>query len=296
MMKKLIRIAMAVLMVISVAAGFAACTPNDDDGRTKLNFYFYEAGYGAEWAETLAAKYNAEQSDVKVVPYGDYGMFDLAKNEINRGTDVADIYTLASVEELSRSGKLEDLSDMYGDVVETVEGVEYSLDEITDDYAKNAATYGGVTYGIPWFGTNMGIVYNAGMFENNGWSVPTTMTEFFNLCIEIRAKGIDPLVFCGSQDQGYIPALLETWLWQGEGDSNMAEFLKFENAEGYKIQEATRTQIYTNVAKMVKDPVVYKRGSNAYNNQQAQREFIFGNAAMIVNGAWIVTEIGRAHV
>lgn len=291
MKKRFVCFLTAIVTALCACACLIGCGGEPDDGRTKINFYFYEAGYGAGWAETLAARYNASQSEVRVVPYGDYEMFSLAQNEITRGTDLADIYTLTSVEELSRGGYLEDLGDLYGRTVENIDGKDYTLDDLVDDYAKNDSTINGVTYSVPWFGNNMSIVYNAAMFENNGWEIPETMTEFFDLCYKIKDAGIDPLVFCGSTDQGYIPTLLDTWLWQAEGDANMEEFLKFESAEVYKNQEASRTRIYDTIARMVKDEKVYKKGSNAYNNQQAQREFIMGNAAMIVNGAWISNEM-----
>ena len=290
-MKKIVTLFTTVVLCLFTVFGFAACGGDDDDNRTKVRFYFYQAGYGDGWAQALVDRYNAIQDEVKIVPYGDYDMDSIARNEIIRGTDVADIYTLPSVDELARKGLLEELSGLYGETVETIGGTTYTLDDLVEPYAKNAAKAGDGVYGVPWFGNFTGILYNVSMFENNGWQLPSTMTEFFALCKTIRNAGIDPLVFCGSQDQGYIPTLLNHWLWQAEGDTNMAEFLKFENAEGFKAQEASRTKIYQTVARMVKDPDVYKSGSAAYGNQQAQREFILGNAAMIVNGAWMVYEM-----
>ena len=291
-MKKLGTFLLSAMLCFACCCGFAGCGGKaDNDPRTKIRFYFYQAGYGSGWADALVNKYNSIQNEVKIVPYGDYDMFNIANNEINRGDDVADIYTLSSVDALARKGLLEDLTDLYDETVETIDGKAYTLDELVEPYAKNVAMAGDRVYGVPWFGNFTGILYNVSMFENNGWELPETMAEFFELCHTIKDAGIDPLVFCGSQDQGYIPTLLNHWLWQAEGDSNMAEFLKFESAEGFKAQEASRTKIYETVARMVKDPKVYKSGSNAYGNQQAQREFILGRAAMIVNGAWMVYEM-----
>lgn len=57
----------------------------------------------------------------------------------------------------------------------------------------NALAVDGKTYCIPgpsWFG---GYFYNKTMFEEHGWTVPTTWEEFMTLCDKISAAGIKPL-------------------------------------------------------------------------------------------------------
>ena len=44
-----------------------------------------------------------------------------------------------------------------------------------------------------------GILYNKDMFEQNGWEIPETWSEFISLCDEIKASGTDPL-YLGYKD------------------------------------------------------------------------------------------------
>ena len=40
-----------------------------------------------------------------------------------------------------------------------------------------------------------GVLYNKDMFEEHGWTIPTTWDEFTALCERIEAEGIQPLYF-----------------------------------------------------------------------------------------------------
>ena len=56
----------------------------------------------------------------------------------------------------------------------------------------------GKSHVIPYrFGGN-GFWYNAQMFEDNGWEEPVTYQELLDLCAEIKAAGITPIMFTGT--------------------------------------------------------------------------------------------------
>jgi raffinose/stachyose/melibiose transport system substrate-binding protein len=55
-------------------------------------------------------------------------------------------------------------------------------------------TRNGKTYGLPLTFSGAGVVYNKKMFDQHGWKVPVTITEFTNLLKTIKAAGITPLV------------------------------------------------------------------------------------------------------
>ena len=51
------------------------------------------------------------------------------------------------------------------------------------------------TYAVPYVANAAGVLYNRGMFQENGWEIPETWEEFKALCDTIQAAGIQPLYF-----------------------------------------------------------------------------------------------------
>ena len=50
-------------------------------------------------------------------------------------------------------------------------------------------------YAMPYMANASGVLYNKDMFEEHGWTIPTTWDEFTALCERIEAEGIQPLYF-----------------------------------------------------------------------------------------------------
>ena len=51
-------------------------------------------------------------------------------------------------------------------------------------------------YFLPGISSLTGIAYNTDMFAAHGWTVPTNFEEFFALCAQIKAAGINPISHC----------------------------------------------------------------------------------------------------
>ena len=48
-------------------------------------------------------------------------------------------------------------------------------------------------YALPYVANAAGVLYNKDMFEEHGWEVPETWSEFTALCEQIESEGIQPL-------------------------------------------------------------------------------------------------------
>ena len=69
-----------------------------------------------------------------------------------------------------------------------------------NSFTADGKTFGqGNLYGVSPTAEVVGVYYNKGIFEANGWVVPTTFDEFETLLGEIKAKGVTPISF-GSLD------------------------------------------------------------------------------------------------
>jgi raffinose/stachyose/melibiose transport system substrate-binding protein len=77
------------------------------------------------------------------------------------------------------------------------------------DAAKNAMSWKGKTYGIAPFFAIAVLFVNEGLFEAEGLSVPTTISEFEAVCEKLKAAGVQP-ISAGSMDKWPI---LHTYMY-----------------------------------------------------------------------------------
>ena len=84
-----------------------------------------------------------------------------------------------------------DISDFEGvsDIKQAYMDIEDELEFVPTD---------GV-YALPYVANAAGILYNRDMFEENGWKIPETWSEFISLCDTIKASGVTPL-YLGYKD------------------------------------------------------------------------------------------------
>ena len=65
-----------------------------------------------------------------------------------------------------------------------------------NSFTPDGKTFGqGSLYGVSPTAEVVGVFFNKGIFEANGWSVPTTFEDFEALLAEIKAAGITPISF-----------------------------------------------------------------------------------------------------
>ena len=128
---------------------------------------------------------------------------------------------------------------------------------------KNFYYHNGHYYGIPHYAGHYGLIYNRDLFEEKGFflaenpdeatgdilvnaanpertagpdgikgndddGLPRTYDEFFALCEEINARGVDPVCFPGQYTQQHLMLLLDNLVAQHEGAEQMNINYTFE--------------------------------------------------------------------
>ena len=303
-MKKILSVVLGALMCLT-AGTFAGCAFGVDDGvndgRTVLRVSYYEAGYGGEWIEQIAAAFEKENPDVRVVLEGDYNMeqyVGLRLENAEQGGDVSDIYTTYSrvnFTNYAQKGYLEDLSDLYEE--ETPDGVKLK-DVILPDALKTSRVDESNTYwGVPWTTSVSGFIYNAKLFRQHPeWDTsPETLEDFLALCKQIADAEIQngnntvaPFVYSGATEHGYFAHQLKSWFRMYQGEQGFNEFYEYESADVYKMEG--RKKAYEALAQVLGSGYAM-RGCTTMDYLNAQRQFIMGNAAMISAGSWLETEM-----
>lgn len=313
-MKKFLKIAVSAILAATVALPIAACTPSSDPN--VLNIICLDKGYGSDWINTIADKFEEENEGytVKVTATAEAG--SLITSHLNSKNNTDDLYISvgSSWKTYAAQGKFASLDDLLED---TVDGVKVK-DKVAVEYSESIyipdRTTGGLkSYRLPWTSGVGGIFYNKTMFEENGWSdwlnetynltggVPETYEQLLALTekivaddasVEVNGKleKVYPFVYT-SANIDYFDYAVYTWWAQLAGEDAVKEFTKYEAASNYDAQ-SNQTYAYLKQAtemwyNLFSNSSYYTSGTT---NHTAQTMFVNGYAAMMFNGDWLYNE------
>lgn len=322
-MKKIgVKVLSAVLATTALAMPLTACGGNNDDPNT-LNVVCLDKGYGTTWIRTIADKFK-EQTGYKVnlVASADADTTITSHLASSKNTDDLYINVGSNWKAHAAHGKFASLDDLMDEEVTEPEGSSSTStatvkDRVLGDYSesiyypdRNGSLH---TYRLPWTAGVGGIYYNAKMFEDNGWTIPTTQAELVELCDTIRNDGalvpgsaekVKPFIYT-SANTDYFDYLVYTWWAQLAGKEAITEFCKYSSPSNYDISKA-EDQMTDNQKTYAKLKTateawyeIFSNGSNYTSkntNHDAQRYFAMGYAAMMVNGDWVYNEIERLQI
>lgn len=133
-----------------------------------------------------------------------------------------------------------------------------TIEEKMTQQQRDAYSYGGHYYGIPHYAGHYGLIYNKDLFDKEGFylaaepvmteetvewlisednstksvgpdgvsgttddGLPRTYEEFFTLCAEIDAKGVDPICWPGMYYEQHITHLMDNLVAAAEGAEQM---------------------------------------------------------------------------
>jgi len=253
-----------------------------------------ETAYGSEGWREVAEAFTA-QTGIKVELTTDKNLEDLIGPAM-QGGEFPDVIHLATgrpaglTEQFIKDNNIADLTDVLSMIVPG-ESAKVS-DKIAGGFTDTSLTnpYGdGKTYLAPMFYSPCGLFYNAGLFEEKGWEVPTTWDEMWALGETAKAEGISLFTY---PTAGYFDAFLYSLMYSVGG----AEF--FDAATHYEAgiwdtEEAK--QIFDIIGKLAAytNPITPAQANNQDFTQNQQ--LVLDNKALFMpNGTWIVGEMAEA--
>jgi len=147
----------------------------------------------------------------------------------------------------------------------------------------------GKTYLAPMFYSPCGLFYNAGLFEEKGWAVPTTWDEMWELADKAKAEGIYLFTY---PTTGYFDSFIPAMMYSAGGP----EF--FEKATHYEdgIWDTPEAQtLFDTIAKLATytNPITPAQ-ANDQDFTQNQQLVLDNKALFMPNGTWIVSEMADA--
>ncbi len=294
---KILCLAMAVLLMLSVTACGGSGDDDSADGRRILKWEVLKAGYGTAPYEAVANAFMEVHPDVLVKINFNPSITDTTGSRLESNTNLSDVYSFKSMESIKRwvaQGWVEPLDDVYSAKLSTGATVSESM----TGNAQEVCTYNGTAYAIPEYISVNGFAYNKSLFDQYGWEVPTTTTELEKLCKQILKDtdgAVSPIVYCGGAADGYLYFAVENWVYSYEGISNLDTFYAYEDAEVFNpAQYKGKMYALQNLQKFFYDEGNYTMtGSSGMTHIVAQSKLIQGQAAMMLNGSWFENEMSE---
>ena len=147
----------------------------------------------------------------------------------------------------------------------------------------------GKTYLAPMFYSPCGLFYNAGLFQEKGWTVPTTWDQMWELGDKAKAEGIDLFTY---PTTGYFDTFFPTLLYSVGGPDFFNKAMNY--AEGVWDTDEAK-QCFDVMSKLASYTAkVTPAQANDSDFTQNQQLILDNKALFMPNGTWIVGEMAEA--
>lgn len=306
-LKKLLALALALVMVFALAAcggdpapagsGDPAPAESGAGETTTIKVAAlesaYEETYPGMWQEVCDAF--TAQTGIAVELTVERNLEDVIGASM-QGGDYPDVIHLATgreaglTEQFINDKLIADITDVLD---MTVPGEDVTVgDKIIEGFTDTSATnpYGdGKTYLAPMFYSPCGLFYNAGLFEEKGWTVPTTWDEMWELGDKALEEGIYLFTY---PTAGYFDAFLYALMNVVGGSDFFNAATSFEEGIWETPEADALFEILDKLADYTHPSTPAQANDQDFTMNQ---QLVLDNQALFMpNGTWIVGEMAEA--
>ena len=253
-----------------------------------------ETAYGSDMWTQVCEAFTAE-TGIKVELTTDKNLEDVIGPSM-QGGEYPDVIHLATgreaalTEQFIKGNMIADITDVLSMTVPGEDAVV--SDKIAGGFTETSLTnpYGdGKTYLAPMFYSPCGLFYNATLLEENGWSVPTTWDEMWELGDKALEQGIYLFTY---PTTGYFDAFFYALMYSVGGPEFFNAATNYE--EGIWETEEAQT-CFEIVAKLATytNPITPAQ-ANDQDFTQNQQLVLDNKAIFMPTGTWIVGEMAEA--
>lgn len=284
-MKKMLSLILAAIMLLSVIPAAMA-----QETITLTVYHYAVEGQKADAIEAIEKAFSESVADQITIEWdnrlvsqgGSPNYFDSLNTAIMGGENVnimmgnPAIYT-----DLINEGYVMDLTGN-----ETIKALGLTDGDMGD------VSYKGTWYAYPVDFKSWGVFYNVKMFEENGWTVPTTESELIALCEDMLAKGITPWADWYA-DGADVDIQVRIVLWsKAVADGKLDMFEKLMSGEAKIADYPYFKESIETWGRRIGAGKGWARPDAVSNKQDGGNEvFISGEAAMLYQGTWNIGTI-----
>lgn len=250
-----------------------------------------ETAYGSQVWVDVAAAFEAE-TGIKVELTTDKNLEDVLSGPMQNG-EFPDVVHLATgrpaglTEQLVKANALHPLTNA---LALTIPGETVKVsDKIAGGFTDNniVAPYGdGVTYMAPMFYSPCGLFYNAKLFEDKGWKVPTTWDEMWELGETAKAEGIYLFTY---PTAGYYDAFMFALMNAIGGPDFFNAITTYQEGAWDSENGKTLLNILDKLASYTHPSTPAQANNQDFTKNQQMA--MNGSALFMPNGTWITSEM-----
>ncbi|ADU27308.1 ABC transporter substrate-binding protein [Ethanoligenens harbinense] len=226
--------------------------------------------------QAIAKKFNAENPDINLIVTSPNDAITILKTRLIKN-DLPDIIGIGGDINYSNfldADMLLNISDYKG--LDTIKDAYKEMDKQLELVPKEGV------YAVPYAANASGILYNKQIFQQHGWTIPTTWDELIALCEKIKAAGITPFYF----------GMKDTWTTLAPWNAIAVDLVSPDICQHVNMGRATFQQAYSEVADKEKALLQYgQKDPFAYGYNDACTAFAKGQSAMFAIGSYAVPQI-----
>ncbi len=251
------------------------CGQSAADGKIEVELVSYKPEAVAAF-EQIEERFNATHDDIHLTIDSPNEAMTILKTRFIR-EDYPDIVGIGG--DINYSSFLD--ADLFMDISDLEEVGMVKQSYLDMDKELEFVPLEG-TYALPYAANAAGILYNKDMFEEHGWEIPGTWSEFTTLCEEIQAQGIQPLYF------GYK----DTWTCLAPWNALAVGLSDSDTCNQVNLGNTTFAQAYRETAEKIKILLDYAEPNPyAYGYNDACTAFARGQSAMYPIGSYAIPQI-----
>lgn len=297
-MKKILKSTLALAMVGTILTGCGTDkkdTPTTD-GDKVLKISGLDGGYGKKGWEAVTKAFE-EKEGVKVELTLEKNISETLRPVITSGKNVPDLIYLS----VGSEGGLVDTMVTEKAITEITDVLDMKVygedtlvkDKILPGFTSSFSTapYGdGKLFLAPFTYDPCGLFYNAGLFEQKGWQVPTTWDEMWALGDKAKAEGIALFTY---PTTGYFDAFFSALLNATAGPEAYAKLMEYDTATWKSPDVKKAFEIVGKLASYTESNTVSNATTkDAFTKNQ---QLILDNKALFCpNGTWLPGEMAEA--
>lgn len=257
-----------------------------------LSLALFRGGFGEEYWKTVISAFLEQYPDADINYKIHPSIGELIRPALISGEYPDFLYCSDSnadgvVAGLIENRALTDLTDVFdGNAYRSEETLRSLFLPGILDNPRYSPYNDGRIYLAPLSYGPLGLVYNRTLFEKNGWDIPLTWDEFFELGDKAKARGIALITYPGLYP-GYLESLIFPAIANGAGMSELNRLFMLDD----EVFDNPDVLASLNAVKRICDDGYLLNGSFEMNHLQSQAAVLLDKALFIPNGIWIQNEM-----
>ena len=273
--RKIAKKAAAAFGLVLCVAGLTGCGETAADGKIEVELVSYKPE-AVSAMEKIEARFNETHDDIHLTIESPNEAMTILKTRFIRENypDIVGIGGDINYSNFLDAELFMDISDL--DVTAQVKPAYAEMEKELEFIPQDGI------YALPYVANAAGVLYNKDMFEEHGWEVPETWSEFTALCEQIESEGIQPL-YLGYKD---------TWTCLAPWNALAVGLTPSDTCAQVNQGNTTFTDNYREVAEKTEALLYYAEPNPyAYGYNDACTAFARGESAMYTIGNYAIPQI-----